>query len=384
MRSSLETFFLREWQRTSAWQILLRPLSWIFAILTGLRRWLFSVGVMRSYDVPVPVIVVGNLSVGGTGKTPLVIALAEHFTNAGRTVGVITRGYARRVAKMTTAPAGTTPIGEHHARIDASDEAMMMSMRLTAPVFANPARIDAAELLLRRYPKTEAVISDDGLQHYALRRDIEIAVIDAARGFGNGALLPAGPLREPVSRLAAVDCIVLNETGISKGNSSTGEDFEAKMPAPERGSPSKDVRQILSLRNEIAAYDKPVFAMHFGNERFRRVAKSSAKDAEAAATFIAQQSGKRIAAVAGIGNPDRFFSHLENLGITLATRHAFADHHAFVASDLSAIDADIILMTEKDAVKCAAFNDDRTWCMQIDALLPPAFYEFIEAKLMRK
>jgi tetraacyldisaccharide 4'-kinase len=376
MRSSLETFFLREWQRTSAWQILLRPLSWIFALLTSLRRWLFRIGIMRSYDVPVPVIVVGNLSAGGTGKTPLVIALAEHYTNAGRTVGVITRGYARRAAKMATAPVGTAPIGEHHARIDASDEAMMMSMRLAAPVFANPARIDAAELLLRRYPKTEAVISDDGLQHYALRRDIEIAVIDAMRGFGNGALLPAGPLREPVSRLAMVDCIVLNETGITESNSSNGGHLGAKMP--------EDARQQTSLRSEIAAYDKPLFGMRFGNERFRRVAKSSARDAEVAAVFVAAQRGKRVAAVAGIGNPDRFFSHLESLGVTLATRHAFADHHAFAASDLSAIDADIILMTEKDAVKCAAFNDDRAWCMQIDALLPAAFYEFIESKLRRK
>jgi tetraacyldisaccharide 4'-kinase len=380
MRSSLETFFLREWQRNSAWQILLRPLSWIFAVLIGLRRWLFRIGIMRSYDVPVPVIVVGNLSAGGTGKTPLVIALAEHFTNAGRTVGVITRGYARRVAKMATAPVGTTltgtaPIGEHHARIDASDEAIMMSMRLAAPVFANPARIDAAELLLRRYPKTEAVISDDGLQHYALKRDIEIAVIDAMRGFGNGALLPAGPLREPVSRLAMVDCIVLNETGMMDSNSSTGTAFGAKKP--------QDARQSLGLRKEIAVYGKPVFAMRFGNERFRRVAKSSVKDAETAAMFVAAQSGKRIAAVAGIGNPDRFFGHLESLGLTLAARHAFADHHAFEASELSAIDADVILMTEKDAVKCAAFNDERAWCMQIDALLPDAFYEFIESKLRR-
>jgi tetraacyldisaccharide 4'-kinase len=383
MRSSLEIFFLREWQRASAWQLLLRPLSWLFAAVTALRRLLFRLGIMRTYSVAVPVIVVGNLSVGGTGKTPLVIALAERFTQAGRHVGVITRGYARRASRVLSKPVGTAPVAGHHTSIEASDEALMMSQRLAAPVFANPARIDAAALLLKRYPQTDVVLSDDGLQHYALKRDIEIAVIDAVRGFGNGALLPAGPLREPVSRLAEVDCIVLNETGIEGSNPITGAAFGGKMPAPERGSPSKDARQYSGLRNEIAAFGKPVFAMRFGNERFRRLAKAAASTPEDAASFTNANAGKRVAAVAGIGNPERFFSHLETLGLKLTSRHAFADHHAFVAGDLSAISADVIVMTEKDAVKCAVFNDERAWCMQIDALLPDAFYDLIETKLKR-
>jgi tetraacyldisaccharide 4'-kinase len=380
MGSKLEHFFLREWQRVSVWQLVLRPISWVFALLALLRRGLFRAGLLRAHAVAVPVIVIGNITVGGTGKTPLVIALADRLTHSGKHVGVITRGYVRKSSAAVNKPFGTiAPVADHRPTIEASDEAMLMSQRLAAPVFANPSRIDAAELLLKHYPQTNAILSDDGLQHYKLTRDIEIAVVDGIRGFGNGALLPAGPLREPISRLASVDCIVLNETGMtpiaSAENSAIGAELEQKRP--------QTPRQWGSFMRQLEHFEVPRFSMRFGNEHFCRVGKCAIpkEPTESASTFVATLEGKKIAAAAGIGNPERFFSHLKLLGIELHSRHPFDDHHAFTAPDFSAIDADIILMTEKDAVKCNQFADERLWCMQVDALLPEAFYEFIESRL---
>jgi tetraacyldisaccharide 4'-kinase len=206
MRATLESFFLAEWQQPSLWQLVLRPVSWLFGALAALRRALFRIGLLRRTKLAVPVIVVGNITAGGTGKTPLVIYLAEFLEAQGFQVGVITRGYApSRVAARTFAN-----IVSQKGTVAASDEALMMSQRLKAPVFANASRVDAARALLKRYPNTQVILSDDGLQHYALGRDIEIALVDGARGFGNGALMPAGPLREPPSRLAEVDAVVIN------------------------------------------------------------------------------------------------------------------------------------------------------------------------------
>jgi tetraacyldisaccharide 4'-kinase len=380
MRSSLENFFLREWQRASAWQLVLRPISWLFGILTALRRGLFRMGLLRAHSVAAPVIVIGNITVGGTGKTPLVIALAERLTHSGKHVGVITRGYVRKGGAVVNKPFGTiAPVADHRPTIEASDEATLMSQRLAAPVFANPSRVDAAEWLLKRYPQTNAILSDDGLQHYKLKRDIEIAVMDGVRGFGNGALLPAGPLREPIHRLSSVDCIVLNETGLMStealANSPNGAEFEHKM--------AQSSHQWGSLKAQLEQFEAPLFSMRFGNEHFRRVGKRAIPKelAESASIFVAMLQGKKVAATAGIGNPERFFSHLQLLGIALHSRHPFADHHAFTALDFTAIEADVILMTEKDAVKCSQFADERLWCMRVDALLPDAFYEFIESRL---
>ncbi len=343
-RPQLEQFFLREWQRGSAWQMVLRPLSWLFAALAAMRRALYAAGVLRRYRVPVPVVVVGNISVGGTGKTPLVLALSRFFTDAGDTPGIVTRGYQRPGAGM-------------------SDEALLLTRRSGVPVVADARRAAAVQALLAGHPQTNVVISDDGLQHQALARDVEIAVVDGSRGFGNGCLLPAGPLREAPSRLHSVDCIVLNNTNID------GQ-FEAKMPQTAHG--------LDTLPNILHATGRPVFEMHYGNESF--VSLEGAGLALPAA-MLETSRGKRVAAVAGIGHPQRYFDHLARLGFTLTSRHAFADHHAFARENFSAIDADIILMTEKDAVKCADFADGRMWAMHIDALLPEAFYQFIRKKV---
>jgi tetraacyldisaccharide 4'-kinase len=349
MRAQLESFFLAEWQSPSLWQIVLRPLSWLFGAIAALRRALFRAGVFRTVNVGVPVIVVGNISAGGTGKTPLVIALVEMLTREGYKVGVITRGYApSRVAARTLAP--VAHIVTQQKTVTASDEAMMMSQRLRAPVFANRSRVEAARALLKRYPETDVIVSDDGLQHYALARDMEIAVIDGARGVGNGALLPAGPLREAPARLHAVDAIVVNGTP------------HAGLRADEFG--------------------KPVYTMSLGAERFIALKKAAtSEEGLDVAAFLAQVRGKHVHAMAGIGNPPRFFAHLERLGIGCAATHAFPDHHPFLPRDFAWPDADMIVMTEKDAVKCRAFADERLWFMRVDALLPPAFADDVLQKL---
>ncbi len=346
MRAQFEAFMVQEWQQGSIWQIILRPLSWLFAFITAIRRFFFRVGISKITRVGVPVIVVGNISAGGTGKTPLVIAIAELLEKSNRHPGVVTRGYRQSRAMPRTFAPPVPVLNPQQAAITASDEALLMSQRLTAPVFANPDRVAAVAALLKRYPQTDVVISDDGLQHYRLGRDLEIAVVDGARGFGNQHLIPAGPLRESTARLKTVDCIVVN--GV-----------------PKIG---------LNLEHDLDQYGPPVFRMNLGHEAFRKLGATEAVSIE---EFREQMFGKKIHAVAGIGNPQRFFDHLERLGLYCTATHPFSDHHAFKRSELTLPDADIILMTEKDAVKCKAFADERMFAMRVDAILPPEFDHFI-------
>jgi tetraacyldisaccharide 4'-kinase len=284
--------------------------------------------------VRVPVIVVGNISVGGTGKTPMVIALVEFLRSRGFKPGVVSRGYAPATAQRPSAPAIMRVYPDIDPAKIVPDEPAMMAIRLHCPLFTGEDRPAAAKALLELHPEVDVLICDDGLQHYALRRDVEIAVVDAARRFGNRALLPAGPLRESISRLAEVDAVVVN-----------GGDTENFQFGP------------------------PAFAMRLGNERFMQLL---GEETVAAADFVERVRGKKIHVVAGIGHPARFFEHLGRLGLS-ASLHAFPDHHAFTGGDLAFADAEVILMTEKDAVKCKAFADQRMWFMRIDALLPDAF-----------
>ncbi len=392
MRAWFERFFSREWQRRSGWQILLQPLSWFFAAVTAIRRAIYQNRLLTKTNVGVPVIIVGNISVGGTGKTPLTVALANALLARGFRAGIVTRGYVADGGR------------NYKRRREQSDEATLMAARCAAPVVANRQRVLAAQMLLAEKPAINAIISDDGLQHYALERDLEIAVIDGARGLGNGYLLPAGPLRESTARLSTVDCIVVNNTNLrtvsavnvmsamsamSATNTSNGAAFEAKNAG--------ELLPATSLANLLSETGKPIFDMRYGYERFSTLSGNENLSAEQFLAIVQDKGAdgsKRVAAVAGIGNPDRFFAHLTGLGISLASRHAFPDHHPFVAADLANIDAEIILMTEKDAVKCAVFVDNninsishskqRLWQMQIDAVLPEAFYDFIVHQLNRR
>lgn len=303
-----------------------------------------------------PVIVVGNISVGGTGKTPLVIALAKRLGATGRRATIITRGsggHEQHDVRRIGAGVADNALG---------DEARVLAQRSDVPVYASIDRVAAGLRAVREHPGNTVVLSDDGLQHYRLARDVEVAVIDGIRGLGNGGLLPAGPLREPISRLLSVDCIVVNMTAATSSLAANSLRSEEWMT------------QLRSHSNLIP----PIFEMRYGDERFVSVRDGKER---AFADLVEQSSRQRMVAVAGIGFPARFFAHLASLGLRLHEAQAFPDHHAFRAEEFRNIAADVILMTEKDAVKCRAFADERFVEMRVDAILPEAFYQFIESRL---
>ena len=330
-----------EWQKLGGGALVFLPLTAIFAIVTWLRRFLYRAGILPTWRAPVPVIVVGNISVGGTGKTPVVLEVLEILQRHGWNPGVVARGYGR-VPGTENDPRGVVRVYPDVATPELfGDEPVMIARRSRVPVYISPDRAAAARALLEAHPETDVIVSDDGLQHYALGRDIELAVVDGERRFGNGLLLPSGPLREPVSRLAKVDAVIVNG----------GSDDTRHGP-----------RQ---------------FAMALGNERF---ASLTTVQELAPAEFALSARGRDVVAVAGIGNPDRFFEHLGRLGVRAATR-AFPDHHLYQPQDLKLPGAEVIVMTEKDAVKCAAFADARMWFLRVDAQLPVELERFLLERL---
>jgi tetraacyldisaccharide 4'-kinase len=338
-----------EWQRLGGAALIFLPLALAFAAVVWVRRALYRLRILPSWRAPVPVIVVGNITVGGTGKTPLVIAVLEILQQRGWSPGVVARGYGR------VPPREQDPLGVVRVYPDVAtpehfgDEPVMIARRSRVPVYISADRPAAARALLAAHPEINVLVSDDGLQHYALERDIEIAVVDGELGFGNGLPLPSGPLREPRSRLRSVAAVVWNggEPQLARAGAADDES------APRR------------------------FAMRLGHERFVALASGEERPA---ASFASAARGHAIAAVAGIGNPGRFFAHLAALGI-VARGHAFDDHHAFQARELKLPGADLVIMTEKDAVKCAAIADSRMWFMRVDALLAPGFADFLLTRL---
>jgi tetraacyldisaccharide 4'-kinase len=310
----------KQWYKRGPWQLALLPLSAIFRALAALRRLAYRRGWLQVRHLPVPVIVVGNISVGGTGKTPLVLWLAQWLKQHGFRPGIISRGYGGRSAEARQVDPGSDA-----AR--SGDEPLLLARRSQCPVWTGRDRFTAGLALLSAHPACSVLISDDGLQHYRLARDMEIAVVDGQRLFGNGFLLPAGPLREGVWRLRHVDAVVLNGGTECPG----GECFR------------------MNLKGAVLC-------------NLRSGAKVEAHEF----------SGKKLHAVAGIGYPQRFFEHLQGLGLAFA-RHPFPDHHAYRREDLDWPDADAIVMTEKDAVKCAAFADARYWVLPVQAELDPSF-----------
>ncbi len=334
----LEAFFTREWQRNSPWQVLLRPLSWLFGLVAGLRRALFRAGLLKTQRLKVPVIVVGNICVGGTGKTPLVMAVVNWLQEQGYRPGVVARGYGSAAAD--TAQSHQVQPFEDEAASKYGDEPVMLVQRLGCPMFVGADRARAGTTLLAAHPEVNVIVSDDGLQHYALHRDMEIALVDGSRGFGNGALLPAGPLREPVRRLFRVSAVVAN---------GTGRRFKQAMPS--------------------------LLSMALGNERFVPMAAGEELDLDGFRAFV---EGKSVHLLAGTGNPQRFFSHLHRHGF-VSSDHPLDDHHRFRREDIDY--PGIVLMTEKDAVKCRQWADERHWYMRVDAQLPANFYMLLQSRL---
>ncbi|MEZ5475381.1 MAG: tetraacyldisaccharide 4'-kinase [Steroidobacteraceae bacterium] len=302
--------------RGGAW---LRPLAWIFAAVTALRRLCYRLGLVSSESVGRPVVVVGNLTVGGTGKTPLVIYIATHLQRQGYSVGVISRGYGGvdRDVRAVTARSDPRAVG---------DEPVLIAKRTQARVFVGHDRVAAARTAVAA--GVDVIVSDDGLQHYALARDLEIVVVDGERGFGNGQLLPAGPLREPLRRLRRVGFVVVN-----------GADWLTRVRLP----PGRAALTMTLLPGDALALS-----------------------GRGALRSLASFRGQPVHAVAGIGNPQRFFGQLRAAGLEVL-EHPLPDHHPLVLADLRFADDAPVLMTEKDAVKCAGLGDERLWYLPVSA-----------------
>ncbi|MDR1936573.1 MAG: tetraacyldisaccharide 4'-kinase [Candidatus Accumulibacter sp.] len=320
---SLSRLWFRE--RLSPPLLPLLPFSWLFRGLAATRRFLYRRGILPSVSLPVPVIVVGNLTVGGSGKTPLALWLVERLRELGWRPGVISRGYAgageeRGAIEPVFAASDAARVG---------DEPLLLARKSGVPVFVGRDRAAAGKALLAAHPECDVLVSDDGLQHYRLRRRVEIAVFDR-RGAGNGRLLPAGPLREPLGRLAGVTAVVINGGGA-------------------RVNPG----------------GAPCFAMYLAGRDF--VALEDPRKT----CLAAELRGKSLHAVAGIGDPSRFFSQLAGLGLEFS-RHAFPDHQVYRVEDLAFARDGVLLMTEKDAVKCAGLGLPETWVFPVEARIDDA------------
>lgn len=336
--STVSARLQRIWYRDqprSPWP--LRALSRLFGLVVGLRARAYASGLLKSHRVSKPVIVVGNLTVGGTGKTPLVIWLVEQLRGQGLHPGIVLRGYGGG------GPGDTMPrrVETDSDPADVGDEALLLRVRTGVPVIVDRDRVRGARALVAA--GVNVIVADDGLQHLRLARDYEIAVIDAARGFGNGYLLPAGPLREPCARLAQVSAVVIN------GGEGGG---------------------VLSPGVQVQA----VFSMHLGGERLYPLAGGHDSIA------LASLAGTRVHALAGIGNPQRFFDQLCAAGLTVIA-HAFPDHHRYRRAELEFSDGLPLLMTEKDAVKCRAFAANNRWYLPVTANFAPGQGSALLARL---
>ena len=308
----------RAWYQHSLWLYLLMPLACLFRCVVVLRRVLYRLGFLASWRPPVPVVVVGNINVGGTGKTPVVIALVQALQRAGCKPGIVSRGYGGNAVQYPHA------VTANDTAVVCGDEPLLIARRTGLPLVVDRNRVTAVQHLLAEYD-CDVIVTDDGLQHYALQRDLEIVVVDGARGFANQQLLPVGPLREPLSRLNQIDFLVTN-----------GQSLDVDLPCPQ-----------LLMRMKAESFH----CLQSGQE----VAASQWSDS------------KRVHAVAGIGNPQRFYQSLRELGLS-PIEHSFADHHLFCAENLNFGDDLPVIMTEKDAVKVMAIDyPSQCWYLSVSA-----------------
>lgn len=308
--------------------LLLRPLEWLYRAVVQRKRQRFLAGQSPSYRAPVPVIVVGNITVGGTGKTPLILYLIDHCRARGLRVGVVSRGYG---AQPPSVPWRVTA---EQSADEAGDEPLLLVQRSGVALMIDPDRARAVQALLSAEP-LDLILCDDGLQHYRLARDLELVLIDVVRGLGNGRCLPAGPLREPQARLQSVDAVLFNGA-----SADSAEGFGFTLQPTALVNVASGERQSLG-----------VFA-----------------------------PGQAVHAVAGIGNPQRFFRTLEALNWR-PIAHAFADHATYSAASLEFSPSLPLLMTEKDAVKCRAFAQPDWWYLAVDARPSPAFSAWLDGQL---
>lgn len=327
----------RAWYGTARWPHWLSPLSRLYRVIAEQRRRAWQSGRKVPYRATIPVIVIGNLSAGGTGKTPLTLTLCHYLQQQGWRPAIVSRGYGGNSERYPLLVTCDTP-PEH-----SGDEALLLALNTDAPVVVDPDRSRAVRMLEAEL-QPDVILCDDGLQHYALARDIEIAIVDGERGFGNGLLLPAGPLRESPERLREVDYVIVNGEG------------NVTLPAG-----------ITAIPMRIAAVT------------LVNIASGETLDC---AQWLARHGSThdRVHAVAGIGNPTRFFNTLCGEGFAIIA-HPYPDHHRFRADDISFADTRPVFMTEKDAVKCLPFVNERHWCLKVQAGLPPEFLQHIAGRL---
>ena len=306
---------LRHWSRLTPISVLLLPLAGIFALVVRLRRFVYSRGWKASYAVGVPVIVVGNITAGGSGKTPLVIWLVNWLIEQGLRPGVISRGYRGKVQ-------GCEAVRADSLAAHVGDEPLLIHTKTQVPVVVGRDRVAAARSLLTEHPEINILVSDDGLQHYLLQRQLELAVVDAGTGFGNGLPLPAGPLREPVSRLRSVDAVI-----------------HVQRDVTTHSAPHDSYRADYTFGHAYA---------------LQRPAEKVA--------ITSMPQGPWLA-ITGIGNPQGFFAMLRQLGWTFEQK-IFPDHYAFKPGDIPR--GTPVVMTEKDAIKCAAFAEPDWWALELE------------------
>ncbi len=334
-------FWTEAWYQGRWWLHCLRPLSFLFCQLAARRRRRLQAS--EHSELAVPLIVVGNISLGGTGKTPLLIAMARYLRAQGYKPGIISRGYGGQSEHYPCL------LKHDSSASQVGDEPLLIQRETGCPVVVGPDRTEDVRLLLAS-AECDLILSDDGLQHYRMPRDIEIAVIDGARGLGNGLCLPAGPLREPPQRLTEVDLVVLNG------------DASAALTCPP------------GVMAETMNLEPGSWCSLLGKKQL-------------AAGQLPCAPGEKPLAIAGIGNPERFFDLLKRLGIAAET-HAFADHHNFQPTDFSDAGRRPVLMTAKDAVKCQAFAKSNWWYLAVEARLTPGFWAslttLIESAVARK
>lgn len=305
---------------------LLWPLAWLYRYVAERRRHKALAVLTRTAPLTSPVIVVGNITAGGTGKSPLTAWLVATLRSEGWQPVILTRGYGGQAEQYPLKVITGTS-----AEV-AGDEPVMLASMTGCPVVVDPKRVRGARWAIEQQ-LGDILVCDDGLQHYQLPRQLEIAVFDGERGIGNGAPIPVGPMREPISRLATVDFVIFNG--------------DPKVPLPV----AHPNTHVMSL--------EPRVLRHLGSGEIRA---------------LSSLAGKQVRAVAGIGNPSRFFNTLKVLGAEVRGG-SFPDHHQFKQSDLQVEDGEILVMTAKDAVKCQAFAHDRCWVLEVAATMPPSFRE---------
>ncbi|WP_298769717.1 tetraacyldisaccharide 4'-kinase [uncultured Shewanella sp.] len=324
----MQAWINQVWYGSSLWRWVLMPVSWLYAIVTAIRRQLYKSGFKKVTSLPVPVIIVGNITVGGSGKTPTVIYLIELLRQHGYKPGVISRGYGVTIEGVKSVYPGAKAM-------EVGDEPAMIVARTQVPMVVGPNRIQAANQLLADFD-VDIIISDDGLQHYAMARSIEMVVVDGHRRLGNGSLLPAGPLREGAWRLEQADFIIING-----GEAKEGE-FQMRLQA-------KPIQPLLTGSSHPFHRDEPIVAM------------------------------------AGIGDPQRFFNSLAQLGYQVHKTHGFDDHQAYYLSTISDVAGNYpLVMTEKDAIKCMDFAKDNWGYLAVDASMSSGFEQALLIEISAK